>query len=65
VPESPGEAALLALIEHEPRHIDEIGRQSGLPQPDVSATLAMLELKGLIRQVGGMHYALVHQTLLR
>ncbi len=58
MPESPGEATLLALIEHEPRHIDEIGRQSGLPHSEVSATLAMLELKGLVRQVGGMQYAL-------
>ena len=40
----------------EPTHIDEVCRSSGLPASTVSSTLAMMELKGLVRQVGGMHY---------
>lgn len=62
MPDTPIEAALLALIEAEPRHIDEIGRQSGLPTPDVSATMALLELKGLVRHIGGMSYVLARET---
>jgi DNA processing protein len=62
LPATPVEAALLALVEDEPRHIDELRRESGLPMPDVSATLAMLELKGLVRQVGGMHFILARET---
>jgi DNA processing protein len=58
VPETPEEAALLRLIEAEPRHIDAITRDSALSLPEVSATLAMLELKGLVKQVGGMQYVL-------
>ena len=50
------EAKLLTYISHEPRHIDEIGRASGLPMATVSATLTMMELKGLVRQVGTMQY---------
>jgi DNA processing protein len=42
----------------EPRHIGAISRESDLPSPVVSATLAMLELKGLVKQVGGMQYVL-------
>jgi DNA processing protein len=42
----------------EPRHIDAISRDSTLAPPVVSATLAMLELKGLVKQVGGMQYVL-------
>jgi len=43
-------------VGYEPQHIDELGRQSALPTPVVSSTLAMLELKGLIRQAGAMQY---------
>lgn len=62
LPETPEEAALLRLIEAEPRHIDAISRESALTLPVVSATLAMLELKGLVRQVGGMQYVLARET---
>jgi predicted Rossmann fold nucleotide-binding protein DprA/Smf involved in DNA uptake len=36
--------------------VDEITRGSALPAATVSGALAMLELKGLVRGVGGMHY---------
>jgi len=58
MPETAEEVALLRLVEAEPRHIDAISRDSALALPVVSATLAMLELKGLIKQVGGMQYVL-------
>lgn len=61
MPETPDEATLLALVEDEPRHIDELRRHSGMPMPTVSATLALLELKGLVRQVGGMQYILARE----
>ncbi|HZG66750.1 MAG TPA: hypothetical protein VEZ12_08400 [Herpetosiphonaceae bacterium] len=48
----------LRLERAEPRHIGAISRESDLPSPVVSATLAMLELKGLVKQVGGMQYVL-------
>ena len=50
------EAALLSSITYEPVHIDEVGRISGLPIITVSSTLALMELKGLVKQVGGMNY---------
>ena len=55
-PDDPTEAALFELVGYTPQHIDELRRQSALPIPLVSATLAMLELKGLIRQSGAMQY---------
>ena len=39
-----------------PQHVDDLRRQCDLPIPLVSSTLAMLELKGLIRQAGAMQY---------
>ncbi len=45
-----------------PVHIDEVCRASGLPVSTVSSTLAMMELKGLVKQVGAMNYALARET---
>ncbi len=58
LPSSTEEDTLLKLLSAEPRHIDEVTRLSGLPINTVSSTLAMMELKGVIRQVGQMSYVL-------
>jgi DNA processing protein len=50
------EAARRALIGHELVHIDEVGRGAGLPMAAVSSSLAVMEIKGLVKQVGTMHY---------
>ncbi len=55
------EASILGLMSAEPLHIDEIQAQSGLSIDKVSATLTMLELKGMIRQVGGMNYVSIRE----
>jgi DNA processing protein len=56
LPADATEARLLACLSAEPAHIDEIGAQAGLPIAQVSGALALMELKGLVRQVGGMSY---------
>jgi DNA processing protein len=53
------ESKLMGVLTHEPMHVDEIRIQTGLPIERVSATLVMMELKGLIRQVGGLNYVAV------
>ena len=60
-PERPEERALMAVLSREPRHVDELARQSGLAAASVSATLALLELKGLVREMGGMQYVRVRE----
>ena len=62
IPESDTEAALLKLLTSEPIHIDEVCRVSGMPTSTVSSTLAMMELKGLIKQVSAMNYVLARET---
>jgi DNA processing protein len=52
------ERALLKLISHEPCHVDDLIRDSGLETTTVSSTLMMMELKGMVKQVGGMQYVL-------
>ncbi len=55
------EAKLLSVLTHEPLHMDDIRNQTGLPIERVSATLVMMELKGLVRQVGGMNYVAIRE----
>lgn len=57
-PANDTEAALLDLMSHDPIHIDDLVRLSGLPVATVSSTLTILELKGLARTVGSMQYSL-------
>ena len=59
IPENEVEAALLAVLEQEPIHIDEIRSRAELSMREVSATLTLMELKGLVRNVGSMRYVLV------
>ena len=50
------ESVLLKHLTAQPAHIDEVRRECGLPIATVTGALAMLELKGLVRQVGRMNY---------
>jgi DNA processing protein len=56
LPATDTEADLMRHISKEPIHIDEVCRESGLPASTVSSLLAMMELKGLIREVGTKAY---------
>ncbi|MBM3933698.1 MAG: DNA-protecting protein DprA [SAR202 cluster bacterium] len=58
-PASDQESQIMYYLTHEPIHIDEIIRGSGLNISTVSSVLAMMELRGMVRQVGGMNYVRV------
>jgi DNA processing protein len=55
-PEDEAERSVIGCISAEPVHVDELYARGGLPVATRTATLASLELKGLARQVGRMHY---------
>ncbi|MBN1936219.1 MAG: DNA-processing protein DprA [Anaerolineae bacterium] len=61
LPANETEARLLELISDAPTHMDELCRQSKLPIQEVSSTLALMELKGIVRQMGGMNYVLARE----
>uniref|UniRef100_A0A7C1JD89 DNA-protecting protein DprA n=1 Tax=Caldilinea aerophila TaxID=133453 RepID=A0A7C1JD89_9CHLR len=56
MPGDPGEAALLQHLSHEPIHIDELVRKTGLNTSQVSSLLALMELKGMVHQSGTLCY---------
>lgn len=62
IPASATESALLKQLSTAPAHIDEICRNSGLPVATVSSTLAVMELKGMVKQVGAMNYVLAREA---
>jgi DNA processing protein len=62
IPQDATEARLLELLSTEPVHIDDIQRTTGLPISNVSSALALMELKGMVRQVGGMNYVVARET---
>jgi DNA processing protein len=61
LPSDETEALVLSTLGSEPLHVDEIRNQANLPIERISATLAMMELKGMVRQVGGMNYVAVRE----
>jgi len=57
LPASETESLLLELLSSdEAMHIDELCRASGLSISIVSSTLTMMELKGMVNQLGNMNY---------
>ena len=62
VPENDVEARLLAHLGPDPTHIDDLGRAVQLPISQVSSSLALMELKGLVHRVGSMSYSLAREA---
>jgi DNA processing protein len=62
LPTDETEARVLGVLSSEPMHVDEIRNQANLPIEKVSATLALMELKGMVRQVGGMNYVAMREA---
>ena len=62
LPDNDMEKQILKYLGVEPAHIDEVCRASGLATAAVSSTLSMMELKGMVKQLGGMNYALTRQV---
>lgn len=57
-PDTPEEAKLLPHLCRNPVHIDELTKASGLPSAAVSSAMTMMEMKGKVKNLGGMMYVL-------
>ena len=51
-----GELAVVSYLGGKPLHVDDLCRLSGLPIATVTGILTLLEIKGIVEQVGSMHY---------
>ncbi|NIS81421.1 MAG: DNA-protecting protein DprA [Anaerolineales bacterium] len=61
LPEDETERNILEALSQDPMHVDELQVNCRLPISKITASLAMLELKGRVRQVGGMQYVRVRE----
>ncbi len=59
LPINPREALLYNAVGDEPLHVDELSARTKLPIEEVTATLALMELKGMVRKTFGMKYVAV------
>jgi DNA processing protein len=62
IPDNDVEAVLLEKLSADPIHVDELGEATGLSAPELSSVLTMMELKGKVRQVGGMNYIVARES---
>lgn len=62
LPDNAIEATLLQQLSTDPIHVDELGRATGLSAAEIASTLAMMELKGMVQQVGGMNYVIAREA---
>lgn len=53
---SPDERAVLGLLAGEPLHVDTLRQRTGLSSANLGAALSLLELKGLVQDIGGKNY---------
>ncbi len=56
LPTSPTEAKILECLSKEPVHIDFIIKTTDLESPTVNSALVLMEMKGRVRNLGGMNY---------
>lgn len=59
LPENETESLLLKHLSEGPVHIDELCRACSLPASTVSSTLTLMELRGIVNQLGSMNYVAV------
>lgn len=52
----PKEEQVYKILTHEPTHLNIIARHTGLSISDIQATLTLLEIKGLVKNIGAMQY---------
>jgi len=58
LPESKEEAEILKILENETKHLDQIVRESSLKTAQVASLVSMMEIKGKIKNLGGMIYTI-------
>jgi DNA processing protein len=61
LPTNATEARLFEILSRESMHIDEIRNLAELPIETISGTLTLMELKGMVRQVGPMRYMAINE----
>jgi DNA processing protein len=62
LPSNAVEAELYRALGREPLHVDELSSRTDIPVEKVTATLALMELKGMVVKMSGMKYAAISES---
>jgi len=52
------EARVLEFLSHQPLHIDKLAKLTKLDTPVLSSCLVLMEMKGKVKDLGGMNYVI-------
>lgn len=58
LPENPEEERILVAIKNESKHIDKIVRETGMDVGQVMSLMTMMEMKGMVKNLGNMVYGI-------
>lgn len=58
VADTPEEELILNILSHDPQSVDKIVQEAKLDTALVNATLSLMEMKGKVKNLGGMQYVL-------
>jgi DNA processing protein len=58
LPSSPEEKKIMSNLSTEPLHIDKLIAASGLDAAKIGAILTLMEMKGMVKNLGGMNYVI-------
>jgi len=61
LPANAAEAEIFQVLDLEPLHVNEVANRVKLPVEEVTSTLAIMEIKGLVRKTPGMKYQAVRE----
>ncbi len=56
LPHSPVESLILRHISQKPTHIDELLKKINLSQTEITSSLTLMEMKGIVKNIGNMMY---------
>ncbi len=56
MPDTPEQAKILEILKLEPLHLDELVRTLRIPTSEISARLTIMEMKGMVKNIGGGVY---------
>lgn len=59
IPESAEEEKIISRLSYEPTHVNEIVQMTGLDTSLINSTLVLMEMKGMVKNLGGMKYILM------
>lgn len=59
IPDSKEEELIFKILSHEPVHIDNIIKLSKLETSAASSALSLMEMKGMVKNIGGQNYIII------